>query len=131
MRESSRTNETCSYVPLDVPVPTQYGLPYEDLELDTADHVKVHAYLLKQRADLPDGSTSVEAPVGISDDEASSSVFSPFHVAEETPVCCVAPHRHHVSRQWRECWTSNTVSEGVLHEVEVQCTDVVIPRVRY
>lgn len=38
-----------------VPVPTDYDLPYEDLTFDTADHVKIRAYLLAQRIELEDG----------------------------------------------------------------------------
>jgi len=41
--EGSRTN---------VPVPTQYGLPYEDLTLVTRDGVKIRCYLLVQRKEL-------------------------------------------------------------------------------
>ncbi|KAF9787968.1 Alpha/Beta hydrolase protein [Thelephora terrestris] len=41
--EGSRTN---------VPVPTQYDLPYEDLTLVTQDRVKIRCYLLVQRKEL-------------------------------------------------------------------------------
>lgn len=37
---------------LDVPVPTQYDLPYEDLTLVTRDEVKIRCYLLMQRKEL-------------------------------------------------------------------------------
>ena len=37
---------------LDVPVPTQYDLPYEDLALVTRDEVKIRCYLLMQRKEL-------------------------------------------------------------------------------
>ena len=36
----------------DVPVPTQYDLPYEDLTLVTQDGVKIKCYLLAQRKEL-------------------------------------------------------------------------------
>ena len=36
----------------DVPVPTQYDLPYEDLTLVTRDEVKIKCYLLVQRKEL-------------------------------------------------------------------------------
>ncbi|OCH84321.1 alpha/beta-hydrolase [Obba rivulosa] len=36
----------------EVPVPAQFGLPYEDLELVTSDDVKIRCYLLLQRRDL-------------------------------------------------------------------------------
>lgn len=41
-----------SYTYLDVPVPTQYDLPYEDLTLVTRDGVKIRCYLLAQRKEL-------------------------------------------------------------------------------
>ena len=41
-----------SYTYLDVPVPTQYDLPYEDLTLVTRDEVKIRCYLLMQRKEL-------------------------------------------------------------------------------
>lgn len=46
----SPTNDeyTCS----DVPAPTQYDLPYEDLTLVTRDEVKIRCYLLTQRREL-------------------------------------------------------------------------------
>lgn len=36
----------------DVPVPTQYDLPYEDLTLVTRDEIKIRCYLLVQRKEL-------------------------------------------------------------------------------
>ena len=35
-----------------VPVPSDYGLPYEDLQLRTPDGVQIHAFLLRQREHL-------------------------------------------------------------------------------
>ncbi|TDL20367.1 alpha/beta-hydrolase [Rickenella mellea] len=37
----------------DVPVPTDYGVPYEDLSLDTSDGVKIRTFLLMQRRNIP------------------------------------------------------------------------------
>lgn len=34
---------------VDVPVPAQIGLPYEDITLQTSDHLKLHAYLIPAR----------------------------------------------------------------------------------
>ena len=59
--EGSRTSECHlvihlapgnSHTCLDVPVPTQYDLPYEDLTLVTRDGVKIRCYLLMQRNEL-------------------------------------------------------------------------------
>lgn len=41
-----------SYTYLDVPVPTQYDLTYEDLTLVTRDEVKIRCYLMAQRKEL-------------------------------------------------------------------------------
>jgi len=57
----------------DVPVPTQYGLPYEDIVLDTEDHVKIHAFWLIQRVDLPDEASVVPSTVGMSDEEFAAT----------------------------------------------------------
>jgi abhydrolase domain-containing protein 13 len=40
---------------IDVSVPSEFGLPYEELILDTPDHVKVRAFLLVQRKELAVG----------------------------------------------------------------------------
>jgi predicted alpha/beta-fold hydrolase len=32
-----------------VPSPDQYGLPFEELSIQTKDRVKLHAYLIKQK----------------------------------------------------------------------------------
>ena len=51
-------------VNLDVSVPSDYGLPYEELILDTPDHVKVRAYLLMQRKDLAQDDAVVHQGTG-------------------------------------------------------------------
>lgn len=43
----------------EVATPDQFNLQYEDVTLDTADHVKVKAYYMMQRRDVD--STSKEA----------------------------------------------------------------------
>ncbi|CAG8736940.1 13915_t:CDS:2, partial [Acaulospora colombiana] len=42
-----------------VPTPADYGLPYEDLTLDTSDGIKIKCYLMVQRRALP-GETAKE-----------------------------------------------------------------------
>jgi hypothetical protein len=44
---------------LDVPVPTDFSIPYTDLELTTTDNVKIKAFLLLQRPNLGMNETQV------------------------------------------------------------------------
>lgn len=46
------SHQTANKPPLDVPVPTQHELPYDDLTLVTRDNVKIKCYLLVQRPQL-------------------------------------------------------------------------------
>ncbi|KAF8586783.1 alpha/beta-hydrolase [Ramaria rubella] len=39
----------------DVPRPSQFGMTYEDLMLDTVDGVKINCYFMQQRKELPGG----------------------------------------------------------------------------
>jgi hypothetical protein len=59
-----------SYTYSDVPVPTQYDLPYEDLTLVTRDGVKIRCYLLTQRKEL---------------NLATKTTFESLQEAEEPP----------------------------------------------
>lgn len=52
----------------EVSKPSDYDLDYEDVVLDTPDHVKVRAYLLVQRRNIAQG-TSVWVADDISDEE--------------------------------------------------------------
>lgn len=61
-----------SFIQIDVATPSDFGLPYEELKLDTPDRVKVRAYLLTQRRELAVGDAVVHADHGasyMSDDE--------------------------------------------------------------
>jgi len=51
----------------DVPVPTDFSIPFTDLELTTPDDVKIKAFLLLQRSVLNMGETPVES--GLPSDE--------------------------------------------------------------
>lgn len=52
----------------DVPKPTDFGLQYEDIALDTPDHIKVRAYLLVQRKNIPQA-TPMDVAGDMSDEE--------------------------------------------------------------
>ena len=49
---------------IEVAVPSEFGLPYEELILDTPEHVKVRAYLLLQRKDLAQDDAVVHQGTG-------------------------------------------------------------------
>jgi hypothetical protein len=53
----------------DVPVPTDFSIPYTDLELTTPDDVKIKAFLLLQRTVLNMGETPVESDGELPSDE--------------------------------------------------------------
>jgi abhydrolase domain-containing protein 13 len=55
-----------------VPVPTDFGLPYEDVELITPDNVRIKCYLMIQRNPLDiAGMTEIDIPEGKTDEEVS------------------------------------------------------------
>ncbi|KAI8973132.1 alpha/beta-hydrolase [Trametes punicea] len=54
----------------EVPVPADFGLPYQDLALVTPDHVTLRCYLLPQRKELPYlGASPMEIPESETDEE--------------------------------------------------------------
>ena len=61
----------------DVPVPTDFSIPYTDLELTTSDKIKIRAFLLLQRTVLNMGETPVEGSP--SDEEVRSNAFLGNH----------------------------------------------------
>ncbi|KAF8258140.1 Alpha/Beta hydrolase protein [Lactarius quietus] len=65
-----------------VPVPTDFSIPYCDLELTTPDNIKIKAFLLLQRTVLNMGETLIESKVGSPSDEefaASRPTVLMFH----------------------------------------------------
>jgi abhydrolase domain-containing protein 13 len=64
---------------LDVPVPTDFSIPYTDLELTTTDDVKIKAFLLLQRPNLGMNETQVA-----SGEESGEEVWHLLHKA--TPL---------------------------------------------
>lgn len=57
----------------DVPVPSAYGLPYEDLELKTPDGITLRCYLLPQSKELSK-THAVATPVPGEDDVTEDEV---------------------------------------------------------
>jgi len=69
---------------VEVAVPTEFGVPYEDLELKTSDNVTLRCYLLPQRSGLPNRhpeAARVEGEDELTDDEflASRPTVMMFH----------------------------------------------------
>jgi hypothetical protein len=59
----------------DVPKPSQYGLPFEDLTLETRDNIRIKAYLMVQRKILP---AAVDAAHIVEQDEEDHAVRTLF-----------------------------------------------------
>ncbi|KAH9940294.1 alpha/beta-hydrolase [Amylocystis lapponica] len=58
----------------DVPVPTDFGLPYQDVELITPDDVKLRSYLMVQRKDLSYiGGARIETTAEETDEQFAST----------------------------------------------------------
>ena len=53
----------------DVAAPSDFELPYENLELKTPDEVVLRCYLLPQRKDAGAGEAFLDIPAGMSEDE--------------------------------------------------------------
>ncbi|KZT21886.1 alpha/beta-hydrolase [Neolentinus lepideus HHB14362 ss-1] len=65
----------------EVPVPSDFGLPYEDLRLTTSDNVKIQCYLLVQKRDLSPPATLVPGEMDFPEDEfpATRPTIMMFH----------------------------------------------------
>ena len=61
----------------DVPVPTDFGVNYEDLNLHTPDGVVLRSYILRQRKDLDNHHSG---KLNINDDETDEEVNSTLRV---------------------------------------------------
>ena len=60
---------------LDVAAPSDFELPYENLELKTPDGIMLRCYLLPQKKDLEPGATFMDIPKEMSEDEVSNFLF--------------------------------------------------------
>ncbi|KAF9559944.1 alpha/beta-hydrolase [Agrocybe pediades] len=58
---------------IDVAVPSDFELPYEDLQLKTPDDVTLKCYLLPQRKEIEHGASHIEIPESMSDDEFAAT----------------------------------------------------------
>ena len=85
---------------LDVPVPSDFSIPYTDLELTTPDDVKIKAFLMLQRHVLNMNESPIEwdeqSKVDVSQMGFSSLVYS-RNLTGLTVVCRNATNGTHVS----------------------------------
>ena len=94
-------NVNANIANLDVPLPSNFGLHYEDLELKTSDDVVLRCFLLPQKKDLGPGSAHIEISRGITEEAVSSSIF--VHLSYTLShillniVYCQSTNRDHVS----------------------------------
>jgi len=63
---------------LDVPIPTDFSIPYTDLKLTTPDDIKIKAFLLLQRTVLNMGETPVEWEKGSPSDSEVRQILLGF-----------------------------------------------------
>ena len=61
--------------PPDVAAPSDFELPYENLELKTPDEITLRCYLLPQKKELEHGATYMDIPKEMSEDEVSKFLF--------------------------------------------------------
>ena len=64
---------------LEVPLPVNFGLYYEDLELKTSDNVVLKCFLIPQKKDLGVGSAHMEIARGVTEDEVCVSTLYCCH----------------------------------------------------
>jgi hypothetical protein len=60
---------------LDVAAPSDFELPYENLELKTPDEITLRCYLLPQKKELEPGATFLDIPKEMSEDEVNDFFF--------------------------------------------------------
>lgn len=121
--------------------PAEYGIPYENLELLTADKVTLRCYLLPQRWNLDEThaeATEVPGNTYTTDDEVCVryTAFLPFclplnlapnsflrqpptTLLSDNTVHYVAADGDHVSWERRKRGTQDSAREGDLHENEM------------
>lgn len=117
--------------PSDVPVPTDFGLSHEDLNLHTPDGIILRSYLLRQQKELDHHQAGrVESNDSQTDEEVSrdiclcEGVFSFSHLVRGH-----AANYHDVSREWWKPWTSHTSRKSVLYQNAMQCSYAFVSRV--
>lgn len=97
-----RTQQTSFFVNtdipvLDVPLPSNFGLHYEDLELETSDGVMLKCFLISQKKDLGAGSSHIEISRKITEEEVSICFHCHSLVSHSPIVYCQSTDCGYVS----------------------------------
>jgi hypothetical protein len=118
----------------DVPVPTDFGLSYDNLDLNTPDGITLRSYLLRQRKELghhQDG--HVETSESQTDEEVSGDVHAIIYAQLRLLIPCLVfgntTYCTHVSWERWKPWTSYTSRQGVLYQNEMQRAYAFVSRV--
>lgn len=108
----------------DVARPSDFGIPYEDLELKTSDDILLRCYLLLQKRELSSSHPDAAyLDVGnLSEDQVRFHTVPP-NIPEKLnvmPQFAIAVHRQptngaDVPRERRKPWTPNPPREDLLH----------------
>jgi hypothetical protein len=116
--------------PSDVPVPTDFGLSHEDLNLHTPDGIILRSYLLRQRKELDHYQAGrVETDESQTDEEVSRDICLRGRFLICYLVCGHMSNYPDVSREWWKSWTSYTSRKSVLYQHAMQCSYAFISRV--
>lgn len=128
---------------VEVSTPMDYGLPYEDLTLDTSDGVRIKAYLLLQRRYLP-GDHADGKPLVSEEDVAEADrkvwnldvTFTSCRQTTRVPcrwtirlttmipflvVCQHTSYSTYVPWQWGEHWPPSAACPNTLFQDSMQC----------
>lgn len=105
----------------EVPIPSDYGLPYEDLPLKTPDGVTLRCYLLPLKKSLASSHSDFIKPEMIADHETDEEVRITSLFQRVTAVLNYLEYvvlrkqtdGDYVSRQCGESWASYTSRQGV------------------
>jgi hypothetical protein len=95
----------------DVPIPSDYGLPYEDLELKTPDGITLRCYLLPQSRELSK-THSAATPLPEEEEDGTEDavcvtslsfepLFIPVIVHSQSPNGHDVPRKWYVALEWR------------------------------
>ena len=113
----------------DVPVPSTFGLPYEDLELKTSDGISLRCYLLPQSKHLPKkmhNATPVPGEDDMTEDEVRVHVPVAGLPLIGVLVYIKSAYCHDVPRKRRESRPPHPSGQSLLSQNAVQCPDGVV-----
>ena len=115
-----------------MPVPTDFSIPYIDLELTTPDDIKIKAFLLLQRTVLNMGESPIEPGDGLPSDEEVRQILWEVggYSSPRFAVCGLAANGAHVPRQRWEPRASHPIGQDLLWQDALQRHHAFISRAR-